>query len=138
MSADNTIVILHLLDQSRVSHLQAMEDLYFSIEEGREMPFPVASRVVERFRGGSALLEDKAREYALVLQEKIGYVEYGIVEIYINKTWEQLVRESWSLLEKEVQTAYNQHNESCRTRLLNNFSSLLEILKSEELKIKGV
>lgn len=138
MSADNTIVILHLSDQTRVAHLQAMENLFFSIVEEKMMPFTVASRIVERFYDEPVILEHSAREYAIALHNEIGYVEYGIVEISIDKTWEQVVQEAWSLLEKEIQSAYKQKNESYRACLLDDLASLSEILKSEELKLQGV
>ena len=36
MSADNAIVIINFLDQSRVAHLQAIENLWYSFETSDE------------------------------------------------------------------------------------------------------
>ncbi len=78
MSADNTIVILSTPTtgigfEYRVAHVQNAEELY-NIDQGYHADF-----VTSYFNKAKCFDDiDAAEDYAFDLEDKVGYVEYGV------------------------------------------------------------
>lgn len=100
MSMDNGVYVLRTKDgMNRVIHTKAIDclvDCFESDELGREInPIRIleffgktpATKSYEKAMGiAHSMLRVKTRE--------LGYVEYGIHKISVNKTWKQLKREA--------------------------------------------
>ena len=110
MSADNGIYILVTKDQYRVIHAQAIDNLTFSHvnRNNREL---VPTRIVEYYSNCKYTRNiDLARKIAFSMARRYPVLEYGISEIKINKTWNQIVREAKELAPKEIEKI-NQNND---------------------------
>jgi hypothetical protein len=102
MSADNTIVILKLKDQWRVKHVFALDNLRWKYGDSDPSPSPLSSRVFEYFRDAKIFYNsDASQKEAEKLLEKIGYVEYGIAEVEMDLSWEELVSQARSMVKEE-------------------------------------
>ncbi len=102
MSADNTIVILELSDQCRVMEMGNAEDIYWSHEIKSYREQPVSTRLFERFHNANIFANKiEAYDYADKLYNEIGYVEYGIRKIKLDKVWSDLVLETIEEFQKE-------------------------------------
>ena len=140
MSADNAIVIINFLDQSRVVHLQAIENLWYSFETNDEKPFPVAGRIIEHFHNAPRLTEEKAKDVAFAMGAEIscrGWLEYGILTLDVPKNWEDVVMEAWENLSKETRAAYKLPD-NYKMSVIEQLDNLAKILSNEELKLQGV
>lgn len=102
MSADNTILILRLKDEFRVGHFHAVENIYWSWE-GQTHSNPVSVRVFEFFHNSPKTnTQQEALKVAQDLYDDIGYVEYGIQSITIDKTFLEIVNEAKEDIQKEI------------------------------------
>lgn len=103
MSADNGIYILKTKDQYRVIHAQAIENLYYShLNSYNSELFP--TRIVEYYGDCRYTRDfDKAMKVATAMERRVGYTEYGIKIFHINKTWNQIVKETKELAIKEIE-----------------------------------
>lgn len=140
MSADNAILILHLQDMSLVKHVQGFDNLFYSIAEWKDTPFLVPTRVVEMLHDATRAHEYNAKEIALAMKKEIsswGYLEYGIIEYNLDKTWKQICEEAWELLHDEIGAVYKL-SDSKRAMFLDDLNNLARILSEEELKLQGV
>lgn len=103
MSADNTILILKLKDEYRVGHFQAVENLYW-MWHNQDSSEPVSVRLFEFFNNLDSIPDrSTALAKASNLYDNIGYVEYGIQTILVNKTWEDIVVEAKQQALKEIE-----------------------------------
>lgn len=94
MSADNGVYILKTEgNEFRIKHIQAQENLYFlGLERLDDL---VSLRLVEYYYNSKVFntLEDVEKE-AEELEEYFGYLEYGIIVLSVNKTWEEIIKEA--------------------------------------------
>lgn len=140
MSADNAIIILHLTDRSLVAHIQAFDDLFYSVVEWKDSPFLVPTRVVEMLHDAKQAFEYNAKDIAMAMEQEIeswGYLEYGIIEYTLNKSWREVCKEAWELLPLEINSVYSLPEEK-RIIFIKDLLNLAKILESEELKLQGV
>jgi hypothetical protein len=105
VSIDNGIYILKTKDnQHRVIHTQAIENIYWSYIDECYKDKPVSTRIVEYFGDARYTYnQDIARDIAFGIARK-NETEFGIREIIVNKTWNQIMNEAKQigLLELEV------------------------------------
>ncbi len=103
MSADNGIYILKTKDQYRVIHAQAIENLYWSFITENEVHIIVPTRIIEYF-GKSKYTSnyDLVKTIAFSMAKKIPVLEYGIKEIEVDQTWNQIVKEAKELALLEI------------------------------------
>ena len=108
MSADNGIYILQTKErygnQYRVVYANAIDNLGWSYENGRESTYNlVPTRVIEYF-GGSKYTRDQNVAFRIAGRElkSCPYVEYGIQLIKTDKSWRQIVCEAKELAVKEL------------------------------------
>jgi hypothetical protein len=100
MSADNGIYILEMKDQARVIHTQAIENLWWSDITNQMEDEMVSSSIVEYYGEVPPMTLEEAKVKAFELYEKAmgddfcPVVEYGIQTFYINKTWDEIVKEA--------------------------------------------
>ena len=108
MSADNGIYILEMKDQVRVIHTQCIENLWWSTLANRQITNFVPTQLVLYFGGVEPMTlteaHNKAREiYNEIMEDDFcPIVEYGIVDLKINKTWKQIVHGAKLLAPKEI------------------------------------
>jgi len=108
MSADNGIYILEMKDQSRVIHTQNIENLWWSNLARRQITNFVPTRIVEYYGNEESLTVEEAHIKACETYDEImeddfcPIVEYGIVNLKINKTWKQIVHGAKLLAPKEI------------------------------------
>ena len=110
MSADNGIYILKTKDQYRVAHLQAIDNLSFSIIDGNWQNRKgtrgkwVPTRVVERW-GKCKYTRDENVAYRIAHRwaNSIPVCEYGVNVITYNKTWKHIVEDAKEYAKKEVE-----------------------------------
>jgi hypothetical protein len=107
MSADNGIYIMHFIDQSRVIHAQTIEELNWSFLKFDLVDHFIPTRIVEYYKNATPMSNDKAIEYAHDLYHEIlcddfGYIEYGIREFSIARTWDQVMGDAKILAKKEL------------------------------------
>lgn len=92
MSADNGIYILKTKEgQYRVIHTQAIENIY-DIND----PNQLAPEQIINYYGKSKYTYEKnlARGIAFSIARELPVLEYGIREIVIDKTWDQILNEA--------------------------------------------
>jgi len=109
MSADNGIYILKSKDQYRVAHLQAIDNVSWSIIDGNWQDKKetrgkcVPTRVIEMW-GKCKYTRDEG--VALRLAHKwassLPICEYGINIITYNKTWKHIVEDAKEYAQKEI------------------------------------
>ena len=89
MSADNGIYILETDGpEFRVSHMQAVDNMYWDRENGCECDDPDIMILNARsmwFRSPVFTDEKEAYEYAKKLEDKAGYTEYGICSFKVDR-----------------------------------------------------
>lgn len=110
MSADNGIYILKCKDQYRVTHLQAIDNVFWShidrdwLNENSRRKKLVPTRVVEMW-GGCRFTRNF--ETALKIAHKwcssLPICEYGVNIITYNKTWKHIVEDAKEYAVKEIQ-----------------------------------
>lgn len=110
MSADNGIYILKTKDQYRVTHAQAIENIYW--EHGNTYAYYlncqhekyVPTRVVEYWGDCKYTRSaEKAQQIAEAMLRRIGFVEYGIRTFTYNKTWKHIVEDAKKQAVIEIQ-----------------------------------
>lgn len=104
MSIDNGIYILKTKDnQHRVIHTQAIENIYWSYIDDDYKDRPVPTRIVEYFgECNYTYNQNIARDIAFSIARKID-TEFGIREIIINKTWNQIMNEAKQIGLRELE-----------------------------------
>lgn len=109
MSADNGIYILKTKDQYRVTHEQAIENVYWEYDNryacdiNYQKNYLVPTRVVEYWGNCKYTRSiEKAQQIAESMLKKIGLVEYGIRTFTYNKTWKHIVEDAKRKAEKEI------------------------------------
>ena len=96
MSADNGIYILKTKEgQHRVIHAQAIENLWWSFTKMGTGETICPTRVVELF-GDCQYTYNRniGRSIAFSMAGNISILEYGIREIYIDMTWNEIIKEA--------------------------------------------
>jgi len=102
MSSDNAVVVLKLSDQFRVKHAGALDNLYWSYGLNSPSDEILPHRVFEYFKDAKKFESaDEAMLQAIKTYEKTGLVEYGIVELEINKTWSAILKKARTLVAEE-------------------------------------
>jgi hypothetical protein len=112
MSADDGIYIMNFKDQSRVIYAGAIDNLWWSfITFSSDSDGFVPTRVVEYYGSAPALSKKKAQTEAFKLEKKIlseddfgGALEYGICDFYIDKTWDEVVKDAKEFAIKEIKS----------------------------------
>ena len=114
MSADNTILTLHLKDEFRVGHFQAVDNLWYTLRNTEQEENPVSARLFEYFKDKHSIpatvtnleAETIALERAKRLYKEIGYVEYGISFLEVDKTFREIVLEALDQVKEEIAIVY--------------------------------
>lgn len=119
MSADNGIYVLKTKDQYRVAHLQAIDNVWWSLIDGNWQNKPcrnsklVPTRVVEMW-GYCKYTRDEGT--ALKLAHKwansLPICEYGVNVITYNKTWKHILEDAKEYAEKEIDYIYKHPEDS--------------------------
>lgn len=112
MSADNGIYILKTKDnQYRVIYASAIENLYWNPLDSNSYNKLIPTRIVELY-GKSKYTYDKnlARDIAFNMARNT-YLEYGISEIVVDKTWRQIVKEAKEFAPLEIEAINNHGND---------------------------
>ena len=112
MSADNGIYVLKTKDQYRVAHLQAIDNVYWSAIDGKQIKL-VPTRVVELWGDCKFTRDgDKALSIAHKWEGSLPICEYGVCVITYNKTWEQILKDAQEYAKKEIERikSWNQEN----------------------------
>ena len=92
ISADNGIYILKTKEgQYRVIHAQAIENLY----DINDFNILVSKQILEYY-GESKYTYNKnvVRDIAFNMARNAGYLEYGVQEIIVDKTWNEILKEA--------------------------------------------
>jgi len=103
LSADNGIYILKTKDgQYRVIYASAIENLYWNPLDSNSYNKLIPTRIVELY-GKSKYTYNKnlTRDIAFNMARNT-YLEYGISEIVIDKTWKQIVKEAKEIAPLEI------------------------------------
>ena len=103
MSADNGIYILKTKDnQYRVIYASAIENLYWNPLNPNSQNKLIPTRIIELY-GKSKYTYDKnlARDIAFNMTRNT-YLEYGVNEIVIDKTWRQILKEAKEIAPLEI------------------------------------
>lgn len=104
MSADNGIYILKTKDQYRVIQTQAVENLYWSFLDFNSQEELVPTRIVEHYsKSKYTYNQNTVRDIAFNMARRTP-TEYGVNELIINKTWEQIVKEAKELAPLEIES----------------------------------
>lgn len=110
MSADNGIYILKTKDQYRVAHLQAIDNVSFSIIDGNWQDKKetrgkcVPTRVIEMWgRYKYTRDENVAFRIAHRWASSLPICEYGVNVITYNKTWKHIVKDAKEYARKEIE-----------------------------------
>ncbi len=109
MSADNGIYILKTKDQYRVAHLQAIDNVSWSIIDGNWQNEKetrgkcVPTRVIEMW-GKCKYTRDEnvAFKIAHKWASSLPICEYGVNVITYNKTWKHIVGDAKKYAQKEI------------------------------------
>ena len=110
MSADNGIYILRTKDQYRVAHLQAIDNVSWSIIDGDWQNKKstrgkcVPTRVVEMW-GNCKFTRDEGKALSLAHKwaNSLPICEYGVNVITYNKTWKQILKDARAYAKKEIE-----------------------------------
>ena len=110
MSADNGIYILKTKDQYRVTHAQAIENVYWEYDSryacyiNERTNKLVPTRVVE-YWGCCRYTRNPEMAYKIAetMLKRIGFVEYGIRTFTYNKTWKHIVEDAKKQAEIEIE-----------------------------------
>lgn len=109
MSADNGIYILKTKDQYRVAHLQAIDNVSWSIIDGdwqnkkETRGKCVPTRVIEMC-GKCKYTRDENVAYRIAHKwaSSLPICEYGVNVITYNKTWKHIVEDAKEYAKKEI------------------------------------
>ena len=109
MSADNGIYILKTKDQYRVAHLQAIDNVSWSIIDGdwqnkkETRGKCVPTRVIEMW-GKCKYTRDENVAYRIAHKwaSSLPICEYGVNVITYNKTWKHIVEDAKEYAKKEI------------------------------------
>lgn len=120
MSADNGIYILKTRDQYRVAHLQAIDNVSWSIIDGNWQNKKetrgkcVPTRVVEMW-GKCKYTRDEsiALKIAHNWASSLPICEYGVNIITYNKTWKHIVEDAKEYAKKEIEYLRQFGKEDC-------------------------
>ena len=110
MSADNGIYILRTKDQYRVAHLQAIDNVSWSIIDGDWQNKKstrgkcVPTRVVAMW-GNCKFTRDEGKALSLAHKwaNSLPICEYGVNVITYNKTWKQILKDARAYAKKEIE-----------------------------------
>ncbi len=110
MSADNGIYILKTKDQYRVAHLQAIDNVSWSVIDGDWKNSEstrgkcVPTRVVEMW-GDCKFTRDEGKALRLAHNwaSKFPICEYGVYVITYNKTWKHILKDAQKYAKKEIE-----------------------------------
>lgn len=92
MSADNSIVVIKFSDgKCKVSHMQCVENLWWSESIGEYTDALSYTKVFTFFQEKELMEFPDAMSHAGYLYDSISYVEYGIITISCDKTWNEIV-----------------------------------------------
>ena len=119
MSADNGIYILRTKDQYRVAHLQAIDNVSWSIIDGDWQNKKstrgkcVPTRVVEMW-GNCKFTRDEGKALSLAHKwaNSLPICEYGVNVITYNKTWKQILKDARDYAKKEIEVIKESNQES--------------------------
>ena len=127
MSADNGIYILKTRDQYRVAHLQAIENVYWSVIDGEWQGKCVPTRVVEMW-GNCKFTRDanKALDIAYRWATKLPICEYGVKVITYNKTWKRILEDAQEYAKQEISFIKNQHKEKLYEYEMNKLQNIAD------------
>ena len=109
MSADNGIYILKTKDQYRVAHLQAIDNVSWSIIDGNWQNEKetrgkcVPTRVIEMW-GKCKYTRDENVSFKIAHKwaSSLPICEYGVNVITYNKTWKHIVGDAKKYAQKEI------------------------------------
>ena len=153
MSADNTIIVLETQGEFRVGHFQAADNLWFTWINPFKLPESdsadkdkigeqsvISARVFEYFYHidpiPNGLLNMGAKEKALKqageLYDEMGYVEYGIQLLKLDKTFGQIALEASEQVKEEIS-----HVSKSNTITLENKAVFLDELETTLKEIHG-
>jgi Zn-finger protein len=93
MSSINGIYILKFLDQSRVIQAQGFENTYWSYRQKQKYNY-IPINILKYFKNSKAMTHDEADKYASELAKECSLLEYGIKTIIVNKTWDEVVKQT--------------------------------------------
>lgn len=127
MSADNGVYILKTKDQYRVAHLQAIDNVSWSIIDGdwqnekRTRGKCVPTRVVEMW-GKCKYTRDEsvALKIAHRWASSLPICEYGVNIITYNKTWKHIVEDAKEYAKKELEYIEKNQLENWHTEILKS------------------
>lgn len=110
MSADNGIYVLKTKDQYRVAHLQAIDNVTWSVIDGDWYSNEetrcklVPTRVVEMW-GNCKFTRDEGKALSLAHKwaNSLPICEYGVNVITYNKTWKQILKDAREYAKKEIE-----------------------------------
>lgn len=127
MSADNGVYILKTKDQYRVAHLQAIDNVSWSIIDGdwqnekRTRGKCVPTRVVEMW-GKCKYTRDEsvALKIAHRWASSLPICEYGVNIITYNKTWKHIVEDAKEYAKKELEYIEKNQLKNWHTEILKS------------------
>jgi len=127
MSADNGVYILKTKDQYRVAHLQAIDNVSWSIIDGdwqnekRIRGKCVPTRVVEMW-GKCKYTRDEsvALKIAHRWASSLPICEYGVNIITYNKTWKHIVEDAKEYAKKELEYIEKNQLKNWHTEILKS------------------
>lgn len=137
MSADNGIYLLEMKDQWRVIHAQAIENLHWSNIDNDYADDYNSVRIVELYRKVTPMNEEEALKEAQRLYEEImdddfcPILEYGIVHLFVDKTWSEIIDEAKELIPQEIESIKLYNDYEPKRRYYKNEIKLLEKLYKE-------
>lgn len=127
MSADNGVYILKTKDQYRVAHLQAIDNVSWSIIDGdwqnekRTRGKCVPTRVVEMW-GKCKYTRDEnvALKLAHRWASSLPICEYGVKIITYNKTWKHIVEDAKEYAKRELEYIKKNQLRNWHTEILKS------------------
>lgn len=130
MSADNGIYILETKDSYRVTHAQAIENLFYSHIGFHSCEEIVPTRAIEIF-GGCKFTRDKEKALKIAHDIEQGmYTEYGVRIFSTYKSWKQMVNEAKDLAKKELKYLMeNEREDSWRKYQIKKLETIIQKYK---------
>ena len=136
MSADNGIYILKTKDQYRVTHAQAIENIYYEYDNicASDINYRtnklIPTRVVE-YWGSCKYTHNPETAYKIAesMLKRISFVEYGIRTFIYNKTWKHIIEDAKKKAEIEIEFLKKNGGSDCE------ISSLQKILDMDYKQI---
>ena len=115
MSADNSVVVLEYKDGYKVKEIRAVENLAYGVKKGwLNLP-----ELVWHF-GDTQFTKDKSKAYELAENIcKHNYIEYGIVPIKCNLTWNAIMNKAYQECNDAMQDSLtSQYNSNTYTKVI--------------------